>query len=133
MKKYFFEKIELYKYNGCHVVKFFLIKDNTKEDNTSKLDYCVPSSFKSFLGFLNETKVNCDGSYNITQFVPFYRAEGTPVSFDKLLQEFAEIVYARQAPNEAKLSKFYKNAYAIKEKAQKERDILNTPPKEMIK
>ena len=111
-------------------MKFIPIKDDSKEDNTSCSAYYA-TSFKNFLSLLSVTKVNSDGAYNITEYISYVSER--PVPFDKLLQKFAEIVYTRTVPDEAKLSKFYKKAYAIKEEAQKGRNILNTPPKEMIK
>ena len=78
---------------------------------------------------LSKTKLNDPGEYDV---VPLPNHEES-IDFDLLLKDFANQIYSEEAPDKAVLTAFYTKAYQIKQEAQKEKDILNLDPEELVK
>ena len=135
MKKYLFDKIKVHAdkvqfipFRPASILESFMADTHTSFDQ-GEWEF-LPYSFKDFLKMLSKTKLNDSGEYDITVPLPM-REE--PISFDLLLQDFANQMYREKAPNKTVLTAFYSRAQQIKQEAQKEKDILNIEPEELIK
>ena len=138
MAKYLFDKIEVMgkgfkfiPYRKASLGESFLAY--TKSSLNQESWEFFPVTFNEFLKMLSKTKVNSENEYDnymSSNTVPAYY---TPVDFNTFLKDFVKYVYSDKEPNEEVISKFYQKAYQIKEKAVKNREILNKEPQEFIK
>ncbi|MBE5757624.1 MAG: hypothetical protein E7345_01660 [Clostridiales bacterium] len=135
MKKYLFDKIKVHADNvqfipfrPASILESFMANTHTMF-NQDEWEF-IPYSFKEFLKMLSKTKLNDSGEYDITVPLPMNEE---PISFDLLLKDFANQMYSKKAPDRAVLAAFYSKAHQIREEAQKDKDILNMEPEELIK
>lgn len=134
MKKYLFDKIVVHADN----VQFIPFRQASIAEsfmaytyetfNQDKWEF-IPCSFKEFLKMLSKTKLNDFGKYDVTVHLP---GRKEPIDFDLLLKDFANQMFIAKAPDESVLKAFYTKAYQIKEETQKDKDILNIEPQELI-
>ena len=135
MKKYLFDKIKVHAdkvqfipFRPASIVESYMANTNTTF-NQDEWEF-IPYSFKEFIKFLSKTRLNDAGEYDITVSLPTHEE---PIDFNLLLKDFANQIYRTKSPDKAILAAFYSKAQQIKQEAQKDKDILNLEPEELIK